>query len=255
MDNKILLSTDTLPWFGLDRIFLIAKEVWCNGIDLAMRKNYDARHDTYVKKLCDEYQLPVSIIQTSSKTNAKELNQALVLCNTIGTKHIAINAPSFFDVKSYSFLTSNLKSYQEQYPDIQFSIISPDTSAMSYLPLPKYRFGNLADIIKKYSCWLALDIAALDEGVIDNFIMVKMPALVDHIFTCYVSDRSKTQSHIMPGEWSYNIPSLMKSLHKNNYKWFFDIKLSLEPQLLVDDEKVALILEKTVKYIQEHFKS
>ena len=249
---SILLSTDTLWGYGLDLIFSIAKDSWCQWIDLAMRKNYDTRHETYVKKLIDEYQIPVEIIQTSSKINAKELNQAIVLAQTTGAKHIAINAPSYFEVKAYSFLTNNLHTYQEQYPDIQFSIISPDTTSMKYLPLPKYRFANLADIIKKYKCHLGLDIAALDEETLENFVIVKMPALVEHINVCYVSDRQKEKKYLLPGEWTYNIVSVLKSLYQYNYTGFFSIKLDLDPQILVDNDKVLWLITKSVEYICNH---
>jgi hypothetical protein len=36
--NALLLSTDTLPNYGLDLIFSIAKANGFDGIDLAMRK-------------------------------------------------------------------------------------------------------------------------------------------------------------------------------------------------------------------------
>lgn len=255
MENKIVLSTDTLNGYGLDRIFAMAKEVWCDWIDLAIRKNYDTRHDTYVKKLSDQYGLSIEIIQTSNKINAKELNQAVILCTTTWCKNIAINAPSYFDVKAYSFLTNNISSYQSQYPDIKFSIVSPDTSSMSYLPLPKYRFWNLADIIKKYKCWLALDISVIDEWIIDNFVMIKMPTLAEHIPICYISDRSKNEIHLIPWEGNVNIPSLFKTLYKQKYKWCFGIKLSLDPQTLINDEKVSLLLKRTIQYIKDHNKN
>ena len=36
MRNKIILSTDTMAWYGLDIIFEMAKNCWYNGIDLAI---------------------------------------------------------------------------------------------------------------------------------------------------------------------------------------------------------------------------
>jgi hypothetical protein len=183
-----------------------------------MRKNFDARHEKYVKKLSDTHAMPVQIIQTSPRVNAKELNQAIILAQTVKANHIAINAPSYFDVKAYSFLTANLHTYQEQYPDITFTIISPDTSAMKYIPLPKYRFGNLADIIKKYKCNIGLDIAALDSETIDNFIMIKMPALIEHMSICYVADRLRDKKYLVPGEGSHALPIILRNMYNNNYK-------------------------------------
>ena len=150
--NKVLFSTDSLNGYGLDLIFSVAKDAGCDGIDLALWKNFDARHDNYVKKLTEQYKLPVVIVQTSSKVNAKELNQAILICQQTGAKIISINAPSYFDVKPFTFLTNNLSTYQKQYPDINFTIINPDTASMAYLPFPKYRFRNVGEIIRKYKC-------------------------------------------------------------------------------------------------------
>ena len=111
-----------------------------------------------------------------------------------------MNAPSFFDIKTYTFLTDNLRTYQEHYPDIQFTIINGDTNNMTYLPFAKYRFSNLSDTIKTYKCKIGIDISLLDSEIIDNFLMVKMPALIEHITVCYVGDRLKNKVHLVPGE-------------------------------------------------------
>ena len=252
--NPIVLSTDSFPGFGLDLIFSVAKESWCDGIDLALWKNYDARHEDYVLKLSKTHELPVYSIQTSNKVNSKELNKAVQLCETTGAKVILINAPKYFDVKSYSFLTSNLKSYQEQYPDLTFSIINPDTASMAFLPFPKYRFNNIGEIIKKYHCKLGFDISNMDEDTIDTMIIGQGNKIVENIATCYVADRKKEKSHLMPGEGTYNLPNILKTLSKNKYNGLFSIKLLFDAQTLVSNEKVLFQIEKSIEYITTHFK-
>ncbi|MEI7477114.1 MAG: hypothetical protein WCJ81_00770 [bacterium] len=89
----IVLSTDTLPGYGLDHIFDIAKSHGFDGVDLAMRKNFDGRNVKYVKKLIAQYKLPVHIIQTSQEVTAKEVQQALILAQEVGAKVLSCNAP------------------------------------------------------------------------------------------------------------------------------------------------------------------
>lgn len=253
--NKVLFSTDSLNGYGLDLVFSVAKEAGCDGIDLALWKNFDARHDSYVKKLTEQYKLPVEVVQTSAKVNAKELNQAITICQQTGAKHISINAPSYFDVKTFTFLTNNLSTYQKQYPDITFSIINPDTASMSYLPFPKYRFRNIGEIIKKYKCKIGFDISAMDEESIETVMTTKMSELASHISVCYVSDRKKEKYHILPGEWTYNLPSILKNMAKNKYTGYFSLKLQFDPQTLVNNEKVLFQIEKSLQYINEYFHS
>ncbi len=97
----IVLSTDTLPGYGLDHIFDIAKTLGFDGIDLAMWKNFDARNTKYVKKLIDQYGLPVYVVQTSPDVTAKELQQAMMLAQDVGAKVISCNAPGYFNIKSF----------------------------------------------------------------------------------------------------------------------------------------------------------
>jgi sugar phosphate isomerase/epimerase len=253
--NKVLFSTDSLNGYGLDLVFSVAKDAGCDGIDLALWKNFDAWHDSYVKKLCEQYKLPVEIVQTSPKVNAKELNQAVTICQQTGAKHISINAPSYFDVKTFTFLTNNLSTYQKQYPDITFSIINPDTASMAYLPFPKYRFKNIGEIIKKHKCKLWFDISAMDEEYVETMMMTKMSELASYISVCYVSDRKKEHYHILPWDGTYNLPSLLKNMAKNKYIGFFSMKLQFDPQTLVNNEKVLFQIKKSLQYIDEYFHS
>jgi hypothetical protein len=115
-----------------------------------LRKNFDSRNVDYVKKLSTNYNLPVRVIQTSQSVNAKEMNQALDLCYALGTKVIAINAPTFFDFSSYNFIVENLSSLRKNNPEIKFSIINPIQSTIFALPVPKFRFTNVVEIIKTY---------------------------------------------------------------------------------------------------------
>jgi sugar phosphate isomerase/epimerase len=111
---QILLSSDSLSGYGLDHIFEIASEVGFDGIDLATWKNYDARNESYVSKLSKKHDLPVRIIQVSSKVNTKEMEQAFDLCDTLDIDTIAINAPGTFNFKTFNFIVTNLKYYRKQ---------------------------------------------------------------------------------------------------------------------------------------------
>jgi hypothetical protein len=147
----IVLSTDTLPGYGLDHIFDIAKQIGLDGIDLAMWKNFDAWNSKYVKKLVEQYDLPISIVQTSPEVTAKEIQQAILLAQEVHAKVISCNAPSFFNIKAFKLLEDGIVDWKKQFPEFQFAIITPDAASMTLLPVfPKYRFASIVEIIKKY---------------------------------------------------------------------------------------------------------
>lgn len=95
---KCLLSTDSLSGYGLDLVFQTAKQQGYDGLDLAMRKNFDARQIEYVVELSKKYRIQVEVVQTSRNINLKEMNQAVELARAVGAKVIAINAPEFFNI-------------------------------------------------------------------------------------------------------------------------------------------------------------
>lgn len=252
--NKLLLSTDTLSWYGLDLVFETAKNAKFDGIDLAIWKNFDAWNPDYVKKLSDKHDLPVHVIQTSGQVNEKELNLALDLCEATGANTITINAPKIIDFKAHSFLIDNLPNYKKDNPDINFSIINPPDSNIFALPIPKYYFVNIVEIIKKQWCYLGFDVSNLDEEALENDFMRKVDQFVPYISTIYFSDTTKTgKTHVLPWEWVLKIPTLLKKLKKNKYARYFSLKIDIEKSDLADSDKIDIMLKKAKEYYTEHF--
>lgn len=251
---ELILSTDTLAWYWLDLIFETAKEAGFDGIDLAIWKNFDAWKVDYVKKLSKKHELPVRVIQTSANINVKEMNLALDLCEATGADTIAINAPKVLDFKPYAFVKDNIKEYMDKNPDIHFSIVNPPDSNIFALPIPKYRFANIVEIIKKYSAYLWLDIANLDEESLENEFMRKLDQFVPYISVLYFSDKTKIgQSHVLPGDGTLKLISLLKKLREHKFSRYFSLKLDISKIELADSDKILLMLEKARKYYEEHF--
>jgi len=215
-ENALLLSTDTLPNYWLDLIFSIAKSVWFDWIDLAMRKWFDARDEEYVQNLSLNHELPVYIIQTSAKLNQKEIDKALDLCQATNAETICINAPKITDFKAYDFIADNLKNYKNSNPDIHFSIINPKNSKLFALPIPEYRFSNIIDIVKKYDAYIWLDICNVDIDSFEDEFTRKIYDYVPYISVIYLSDRTKDgKSHLLPWDWTLELESFLKELKKS----------------------------------------
>ncbi len=252
--TKILLSTDSLGGYWLDYIFTIAKKCKFEGLELAMRKNFDAQNPEYVKALAEKHNIKVYGIQTSASLNKKEMNKALDLCEELNCNAININAPRFFNYKTFNFIKNNLPQYIKKNKDIHFSIINPEDTSFFMIPVPKYRFSNLVEIIKKYGSYLALDIANLDEDAFEDEFYRKMEDFLPYINTIYLSDKDKNgKAHIIPWEWVLKLPSFLKKLKEKKYNNTIAIKINISKADLADHEKTEIILKKTVQYYKEHF--
>lgn len=252
---KLILSTDTLSGYGLDLVFQIAKKVWYDGIDLALWKNFDSWNIDYVKQLQDKYELPVCSIQVSSNPNPKEMNTAIELSRKLSCDIISINSPNVFNVKSYHFLSNNLPSYRTQNKNIKFTIINPPKENLFLLPISKYRFANIVDIIKVHHCYLWLDVSNIDESTIDNDLIRKLPTLTPYMSMMYLSDKSKTwKSHLPLGDWDLKLIQVLKKMRQLDFDGHFSIKLNLSKKYLADQSKIELVLKKCKNYYTEYYK-
>lgn len=251
---ECLFSTDSLSGYGLDLVFELVKEAWFDGIDLAIWKNFDSRKVDYVKKLSDNYQLPIKVIQTSDNLNDKEINRAIDLCYALGADTITINAPNFFNFKTFSFITDNILRRRKENKSIHFSIINPEDSSIFALPIPKYRFSNMVEIVKKYLCYIWLDISNLDSDSFESDFLRKMKDFLPYLAVVYFSDKSRVwEGHILPGDWVLKLSTFLKKLKEYGYNRYVSTKIKISKTDLADSDKVKLILKKARNYLQEHY--
>jgi len=218
MPNKnekslFLLSSDTLSSYGLDLVFDVAKEAGYDGIDLALWKNFDSWNTTYVKKLVTKHGIPIKVVQVSNNVNIKEMHKAIDICEAIGADTITINAPKIFNLKAYSYLSDNLKKLRDEYPQIKFSIINPEDATLFALPIPKYRYANIVEIIKKHGSYLGLDVANLDADAFEDDFMRKIAQFVPYTSVIYFSDKTKLgKGHVLPGDGVLKLSAFLKKL-------------------------------------------
>ncbi len=251
---RFLLSTDSLSGYGLDLIFSLVKEAWFDGIDLALWKNFDAWKSDYVKKLIDTYQLPVYTIQTSANLNDKEIRRAIDLCYDLGVDTLAINAPTFFNFKAYNFIVDNILKRRKEHKALHFTLITPEDSSVFALPIPKYRFTSVVEIVKKYLCYIWLDVANLNPEEFEEQFMRKLKDFLPYISTIYLSDVTRTgERHMLPGEGNLKLPTFLKKLKEYGYCRYITIKLSIKKTDLADADKVKLLLHKARAYLKEYY--
>lgn len=251
---ECLFSTDSLSGYWLDLVFDLVKEAWFDGIDLAIWKNFDSRKVDYVKKLSETYQLPIKVIQTSDNLNDKEINRAIDLCYELGADTIAINAPKFFNFKAFSFITDNILRRRKENKSIHFAIINPEDSSLFALPIPKYRFSNMVEIVKKYLCYIGLDIANLDSDAFENDFLRKIKDFLPYLAVVYFSDKSKIwEGHVLPGDGVLKLPTFLKRLKEYWFNRYISTKIKISKSDLSDSDKVKIILKKSRKYFQENY--
>jgi hypothetical protein len=251
-----LVSTDSFSNAWLDMVFEMIKQSWFDWVDLAIRKNFDAWNVDYVKKISNKHDLPIKVIQISENINQKEMEKALDLCEATWADTITINAPTFFNLKSYNFIVDNIDAYKKNNPHIHFSIINPEDSSVFALPIPKYRFTNIVDIVKKYWCYLWLDIATLDSQILEWEFIRKLPNLLPYMAVMYFSDKNRVWDiHLLPWEWTLKLPAILKKIKQTGFNRYFSSKINISKAELADSDKVVDILVKAREYYQKYYEN
>lgn len=251
---KLLLSSDTLSWYWLDLVFQLAQDLRFDWIDLAIWKNFDARNIDYVKRLVTKYKTPVNVIQVSEKVNKKELDYAIDLANELWSEAITINAPEILDFKTYRFIVTNIKLYKKHNHNIKFAIINPPKSSMLLLPVPKYYFSNVVEIIKKHWVNVWFDISNMDDTILESTFLRKISNYIPYMPVVYISDKNKNwQWHVPLWEWVLKLNSIFKKFKSNNFFWYLSLKLELTKKDLSDLEKVEQILKKCRLNFKENY--
>ena len=253
-ENALLLSTDTLPKYWLDRIFSVAKHNGFDGIDLAMREWFDAWDEEYVQKLSLNHELPVYVVQTSDRLNQKELDKALDICQATNCDTICINAPKITNFKAYDFIANNLKNYKDNNPDIHFTICNPKDSKLFILPIPEYRFSNIIDIVKNYDCYIWLDINNIDSELLENEFTRKIDDYVPYISVIYLSDKTKNwKNRLALWDGTLDLQNFLKNLKKSWYTRPISIKLDLKPSELANKSAIKKQFKKIRSYYDNFF--
>lgn len=240
----------------MDLTFQLVKEAGFDGLDIAIWKNFDARNVDYVKKLSEKHELPVKVIQVSNNLNEKEMNKALDLCYGLGADTIAINAPKMFNYKTFSYIVDNIARRKKENKSIHFTIVNPEDSNIFALPIPKYRFGNIVEIIKKYLCYVGLDVSNMDSNAFENDLLRRIKDFLPYISVFYLSDKSRTgESHILPGDGVLKLSLLLQKLKEYGFNRYISTRITMSKGDLADVDKVKLILKKARKYYTDEFGS
>lgn len=251
---EFLLSTDSLSGYWLDLIFQVAKDTGFDGLDLAVWKNFDAWNVSYVEKLINKYDLPIRVIQVSNAVNAREMNQAIDIAAAVWADVISINSPYIYDIKTFKYIANNMAWFKKHNRQMKFAIINPIKSSILILPISKYHFTNIVEIINKYKSYLGLDIANLEEVTLETNFLRKISNFIPHIPVVYLSDKSKIWVwHIPLWDWVLKLAKILKKFKQNEYYWYFSLKLNLPKKDLADLEKVEIYLKKSKLFYRDNF--
>lgn len=251
----LLISTSSLKWYWLHKIFKIAKESNYDWIDLVIENwNFDTFDQEYVKSLSDEFQVPVLSITAPDKWLDKEKIDKIIKMSTFLWSQVVNFSPPHITDKNMDWYLSYLSKLKW---DLRISIaIQNIEQKFLYFVIPEYKNSNLLDI-KKITWDTALNISNIDKTTWTD-LMKMLWVLWSSIKNIYLSDKSWTKDWLVPwcaSWWLSHLPleSFFMKLKNSWYNWFFSLKVKSQELWAWNDERVLDSLKLVKNYYKKHF--
>jgi sugar phosphate isomerase/epimerase len=250
----LLLSTSSLQWYGLHKIFQLVKKAGYSGIDLVIEHDaYDTWDKEYLKSLSLESGVAIlSLTAPAQKLTEEKVNEIIEIARHIGAKVINFSPPHISDknIKWFSGLLPNLKP---EGIDITVQNVPPK---FLFFIIPEYKNSTL-DQIKKVTGNTSLDIAGIDSSSGMDITKASL-ILGTTLKNIYLSDKTSEKEGLMPGNAGGGIShlpieSFMMKLRSSWYEGYFSLKVDpLELSAGLDNTVIEKLL-KLKEYYKKHF--
>lgn len=244
----ITLSSDSLKGYGLNRIFHFVKEAGYDGLDLYLDpRDFDTQSATYVKELVDQYQVPVTCLQTPASANARTIIDAVTMAQKLGTKIVVIQPPKMFNFKYTKWLVNEVPKIRQREG---ISIALENAPAQTFLGIiPEHALNNLNELRKfKHAALDTTRVAQKKDDLIRVFHVLKK--FLVHV---HISNVKKGKGYALPNEGILPLESFLTKLKQEGYRGAISFKIHPKFIHAGDDEKVLKNLADCKKFYMEYF--
>jgi len=251
----LLLSTSSLQWYGLHRIFQFAKKTGFLGIDLALTTvNYDLWDEDYIKILSDEFNIPVlSVTAPVRWMNEKKVDKIIKIAQVLRAQLITFTPPHYSD-KNTSWFLSYLKKVRRN-TTLTLAIKNVEAKFIFFI-FPEYKNSTLFEI-KKLTGSTTLDLSSIDISSWMD-IMKAQKLLWWTMKNVLLSDKRSLKRGLLPGQaWWFSsflpLESFLMKLKTISYAWFITLKVKPSELGVWNEQKVIQNLDFVKDYYNKHF--
>lgn len=239
----ILLCTDTLRGYGLNRIFELAKKAGFDGIDLAVNfESFDTYNKEYLKELVSTYNIPIFSITAPHIINSTHTKELIQIAKELEIKVVILQPPKFLNQKFANWLKNEIPKLREKE---QISIALENAPSGTWLLglLPSHTLSNTNDL-KKFK-HVALDTSRIGEQKKD--LILTYAIFRKNLVHVHISNIHHGENYAPPQEGILPLESFLTKLKQDNFPGALSLKVHPKFIHLGDEEKVIndLITAKT----------
>ena len=246
----IALHTNSLHKYGLNRIFEFAKAAGYDGIEINVDKNnFDTQNAEYIKKLSEEYGLPILALHSPSNGTSQSVEHVVEMAAYLKCPVVVITPPKLLDFKFTNWLKKKTPVLRKK-KHVQIALINaPGKTVLGFLP---ERAMNSISDMKKFGM-AALDTSSAASKKWGNLMSVydHLKKLLVHV---HLSNINKHKNYALPNEGTLPLESFLKKLKASDYQGAISIRVRPTELSAGDDEKVIAKLKKAKEFIDEYYK-
>lgn len=247
----IALHTNSLHKYGLNRIFEFAKAADYDGIEIAVDKNnYDTQNAEYIKRLSEEYKLPILALHSPINGTEKSVQHVIDMAIYLKCPVVVITPPKLTDFKFTNWLKKKVPHLRKK-KKIHIALVNaPGKTILGFLPA---RAMNSLSDMKKFGM-AALDCSSTASKKWGNLMSVydHLHKLIVHV---HISNVNKHKEYSLPNEGILPLESFLRKLAAKNYKGALSVRVRPSELNAGDDEKVVATLKKVKSFVDEFFKN
>ncbi len=249
----LLLSTRSLAWYGLHKIFLLVKQAKYDGLDISVDFDcYDSFDSAYIQSLIMVTWVPViSLTAPEKKLTKKHFDQILTLSKELNVKIVNVHPPHRFE-KEKDWFGEYLKIVTKKYSDITVNIINAPPKTWLFV-ISEYGDAR-PETIKKITEHTALSIENVDPASgVD--LMKTLILLGSTMGLVYLSDRTEEATWLFPGEGNMPLESLLIKLSELKYSGYFTLDIQGKNLSVWDDAMVIKKLDEARVFLEKYYQN
>lgn len=247
-----LLSTSSLKWYGLHKIFQLVSQTSCDWINLDLSPiDFDTENILYIKELSDIFKVPVvSITAYERKMDNKTVDFIVNMAKKLETKSITFYPPHRLD-KDTSWFSVYLPKIKMKNPELNITVMNVEPKTFLFF-IPEYKDATLSTI-KKVTWETSLIVSNVDPSSwID--LLKTFSLMWNTIKNVFLSDKIWNKQDVFLGKWDMPLESLLIKLKENWFKWLFTLKLNPKELSAWKDDQVILRINEAKDFFEKYFK-
>ncbi len=245
----LLLSTSSLPHYGLERVFEFAKEAGFDGIEICITpENYDTQNHEYLKRLVDRVGIEIKAFSLADKAEDEAAMEAFhYTVREFTETTIVLNPPKALNFKYKNWLNDLVPRLAQKY---NLTFCRRNTPSKNILGLLPERSDSSIYALKEQGD-VCLDLTALAQS--NEEIMKAISFLGSNMRHVYLSNVRRGLPYALPQNGVLPVESFLTKLAQVKYKGHFSLKVDSKQLMEGDDDKLRARLKDCKEFYDKYF--